>query len=86
MNMPLIEALGVAYTYLTALDVSRSTRLRRLNCSNTGISDLSVESLILLEVLHIRRTAIKYIDLTMLSNLREVVGYDDNDRVVLTAE
>ena len=58
----------------------------RLNCNYTEISELSVECLILLEDLYIRRTAIKRIDLTMLPKLKQVRGCDDNDRVVLTAE
>ena len=66
--------------------MSRCTRLRKLGCNDTGLSDLSVESLVLLEELYIYGTAIKHIDLTMLSNLKLVYGCDDNDRVVLTAE
>ena len=84
--MPLIEVLGVFDTDLTALDVSRCTRLMRLNCVRTGISDMSVESLVSLEQLYIYGTTIRRLDLTMLPKLREVWGCTENDRVVLTAE
>ena len=84
--MPLIELLWVPVTNLTSIDVSRCTRLRWINCADIGISDLSVEGLILLEILDIDGTAIKHIDLTMLPKLILVYGCDDNDRVVLTAE
>ena len=86
LNMPLIEVLRVPETNLMTLDVSKCTRLRELNCSDTGISKLSVEGLILLEDLCIRLTAIKRIDLTMLPKLKEVWGCDDNGRDVLTAD
>ena len=60
--------------------------MRKLNCARSGISDLSVEGLILLERLDIDGTTIMYIDLTMLPKLNLVYGCTDNGRVVLTAE
>ena len=86
VNIPLIEVLGVDCTELMYLDISRNTRLRRLNCANTRISELLVDGLVFLEEIYIYDTAIIHIDLTMLPKLSLVWGCNDNDRVVLTAE